>query len=179
MYYIIYVCSQTVYHQPDIAKLYGHSVSSTLQIGDPSTIANETGILTIGDFRLADMSLGGQGAPLVPYLDRIILQSCSRREGEGGGWGGGSVMLNIGGISNISAWMVPTHGTGDGRMVAFDCGPGKYTWQLCVYQYICLQLVYVYLGNMIIDSLMEHFYKQPFDNNGDVVCIRVFKDRIR
>ena len=115
--------------------LFGHTVSSTLQIGDPSTIACETGIATVGDFRLADMSVGGQGAPLVPFLDRILLRSHfanTRRLG---------LMLNIGGISNLTIWLPaqssdeesPRERTDPAtrkneRVLAFDCGPGMYIY---------------------------------------------------
>ena len=59
----------TIYHHPQAVPLLGHKVRSTLQIGDPSVIAQLTGIITVGDFRVADVALGGQGAPLVPYFD--------------------------------------------------------------------------------------------------------------
>ena len=129
--YTFVPCSQTIWHQPEPQVLFGHTVSSTLQIGDPSTIACETGIATVGDFRLADMSEGGQGAPLVPFLDRILLRSHFASSGRLG------LMLNIGGISNLTMW-IPAHlsddesseeRTGpaakrDERILAFDCGPG-------------------------------------------------------
>ena len=129
--YTFVPCSQTIWHQPEPQVLFGHTVSSTLQIGDPSTIACETGIATVGDFRLADMSEGGQGAPLVPFLDRILLRSHFASSGRLG------LMLNIGGISNLTMW-IPAHlsdnesseertgpaAKGDERILAFDCGPG-------------------------------------------------------
>ena len=54
---------QTIYHIPG---------QSTLQIGEPAVIANRTGITTVADFRPADIAVGGQGAPLVPYFDQIV-----------------------------------------------------------------------------------------------------------
>ena len=59
----------------------GNTVTSTLQIGDPSVIANVVGVTTVGDFRLADMSVGGQGAPLVPYLDKMLIERERERSG--------------------------------------------------------------------------------------------------
>src|SRR5713101_8845933 len=60
---------QTVFHQGRPARYFGSPTASTLQIGEPSVIAARTGITTVGDFRPADIALGGQGAPLVPYVD--------------------------------------------------------------------------------------------------------------
>ena len=74
-------------------------MAATLQIGDPSVIANECGVTSVGDFRVADMSVGGQGAPLVPYLDKILLKKFHQDTGRHG------ALLNIGGISNISIYM--------------------------------------------------------------------------
>ncbi len=96
---------QTVYHIPR-----GQSrACSSLQIGDGSAIATRTGILTISDFRLADIAAGGEGAPLVPFFDRLIfLKPGSRR-----------VLLNIGGVGNITL-------VAEGEpALAFDTGPGN------------------------------------------------------
>src|SRR3989440_8308656 len=63
---------QTIFHQGQPAKYFGRATASTLQIGDPPIIAARTGITTIADFRPADLALGGQGAPLVPYADYLL-----------------------------------------------------------------------------------------------------------
>ena len=94
---------QTIHHLPHPTSLHGYSISSTLQIGDPSVIANQCGVTTVGDFRVADMAVGGQGAPLVPYLDDVILRGHLEETGRLG------MLLNIGGISNISA-LIPSRG---------------------------------------------------------------------
>ena len=90
---------QTIHHIPNVQSLFGRQVTGTFQIGDPSVIANECGVTTVGDFRLADMSVGGQGAPLVPYLDRILLKRYYQETGTV------SMFLNIGGISNITVYL--------------------------------------------------------------------------
>jgi anhydro-N-acetylmuramic acid kinase len=103
---------QTVHHLPDPVQMFGRTVRSTLQIGDPSVIATLTGIPTVGDFRSADMAVGGQGAPLVPYFDWLVFRSRSK----------GRLVLNIGGIGNVTA--LP-RGCAARDVVAFDTGPGN------------------------------------------------------
>jgi anhydro-N-acetylmuramic acid kinase len=92
--------------------MFGTLVRSTLQIGDPSTIAQLTGILTVGDFRTADMAAGGQGAPLVPYFDYLMFRSKKKNR----------LLLNIGGIANVTA-LPKDCSTRD--VMAFDTGPGN------------------------------------------------------
>lgn len=103
---------QTIHHLPKHAEFLGFRQKSTLQIGDPSVIANLTGILTVGDFRAADCSVGGDGAPLVPYLDYILFGS--KRSNR--------ALLNIGGISNIT--FLPKNSKKH-EVIAFDTGPGN------------------------------------------------------
>lgn len=103
---------QTIHHLPALQKIFGKNIRSTLQIGDPSTIAKLTGIVTVGDFRTGDMALGGQGAPLVPYFDFIAFRSSKKDR----------ALLNIGGISNITL-LKKNCSLND--VVAFDTGPGN------------------------------------------------------
>jgi anhydro-N-acetylmuramic acid kinase len=63
---------QTIFHQGQPVPYLGRPTASTLQIGEPSIIAARTGITTVADFRPADIALGGQGAPLVPYADYLL-----------------------------------------------------------------------------------------------------------
>jgi len=103
---------QTIHHLPQKKKLFGYDSSSTLQIGDPSVIAKLTGILTIGDFRVADVAVGGEGAPLVPYFDFIMFHSDEKNR----------ALLNIGGISNFTI----LNKSGEAKdVIAFDTGPGN------------------------------------------------------
>lgn len=72
--YVIGSHGQTIQHLPRPVRMFGRPVRATLQIGDPSVLATLTGICTVGDFRVADMAVGGQGAPLVPYFDWLVFR---------------------------------------------------------------------------------------------------------
>lgn len=100
---------QTVAHVPPGS---GAPVAGTLQLGPPSMIAALTGITTVGDFRSGDVAIGGQGAPLVPYCEFML------RRGEGIG----RVVLNIGGIANLTYL---ARGGSIEDVIAFDTGPGN------------------------------------------------------
>ncbi len=103
---------QTVYHIPEATDCAGASVTSTLQIGDPSVLANLLGIPVVGDFRVADMALGGQGAPLVPHFDYACFADAHQTRG----------LLNLGGIANVS--VLPA-GADSTAVYAFDTGPAN------------------------------------------------------
>jgi anhydro-N-acetylmuramic acid kinase len=103
---------QTIFHQGTPAPYFGRATASTLQIGEPSVIAARTGITTVGDFRPADIALGGQGAPLVPYADYLLY----RHEKLG------RISLNLGGIANIT--VIPASARPD-QILAFDTGPAN------------------------------------------------------
>jgi anhydro-N-acetylmuramic acid kinase len=92
---------QTVCHLP--------SPASTLQIGDLDVIAAAAGVPVAGDFRAADVAHGGAGAPLMPYLDRVLFRDRP-----------GTITLNLGGITSLT-WIGP-EGTDP---LAFDVGPAN------------------------------------------------------
>ncbi|MFQ5863729.1 MAG: anhydro-N-acetylmuramic acid kinase [bacterium] len=103
---------QTVQHLPEETTLFEYKIRSTLQLGEPSVIAKRTGILTVADFRPADMAEGGQGAPLIPYFDFIMFRSSEKNR----------ALLNIGGIANLT--VLKKNGSLE-DVVAFDTGPGN------------------------------------------------------
>ncbi len=103
---------QTIQHLPQEASVMNKTIRSTLQIGEPAIIANRVGCPTVGNFRSADIALGGQGAPLVPYVDYILFRSSDYNR----------VILNIGGIANIT---VLRRACESREVVAFDSGPGN------------------------------------------------------
>ncbi|MBN1504175.1 MAG: anhydro-N-acetylmuramic acid kinase [Candidatus Eisenbacteria bacterium] len=102
---------QTVYHCPRGGRT-GWGAASTLQIGEPCVLAERTGVTTVADFRTRDVAAGGCGAPLVPYVDFVLLRSEEKSR----------VVLNIGGIANIT---VLPKGCAIDDVFAFDTGPGN------------------------------------------------------
>jgi anhydro-N-acetylmuramic acid kinase len=103
---------QTIFHQGKPANYLGRPTASTLQIGEPAIIAARTVITTVGDFRPADIALGGQGAPLVPYVDYLLYRHSKL----------GRVSLNLGGIANIT--VLPRAAKAQ-QVFAFDTGPAN------------------------------------------------------
>ena len=103
---------QTIWHQPEPEEFIDLPTRSTLQLGDPSVLAQLCAIPVVGDFRTADMALGGQGAPLIPYFDWVYFSRFKKN----------ILTVNLGGIANV------TFISGDGafnKLIAFDCGPAN------------------------------------------------------
>lgn len=100
---------QTVRHQPQLHDGTGY----TLQLQNPALLAELTGIAVVADLRSRDVAAGGQGAPLVPAFHQGVFS----RAGQA------TVVLNIGGIANLS--VLPAHNTSATPVSGFDCGPGN------------------------------------------------------
>lgn len=102
------ICShgQTVFHWAE-----GGSVHGTLQLGQPAWIAERTGAPVVSDVRIRDIAAGGQGAPLVPFLDDLLLRARVRP-------GAPAAALNLGGIANVTV-------VGDDGVRGYDIGPAN------------------------------------------------------
>jgi anhydro-N-acetylmuramic acid kinase len=117
---LIASAGQTIWHdpelsivEPDVDWIEGPiQTRSTFAIGQSAVIAERTGIITVGDLRVRDVAAGGQGAPLVPYFDWVLLRHKSR----------GRCIQNIGGIGNVT--YIPPKASWD-DVIAFDTGPGN------------------------------------------------------
>ena len=103
---------QTLYHQGIAERFLGRKVSTTWQTGEGAVIAARVGVPVVSDFRPADLAAGGNGAPLVPYLDYLWFRDARI----------GRIVQNIGGIANLTA--IPA-GARPQDVVAFDTGPGN------------------------------------------------------
>ncbi|HUR82545.1 MAG TPA: anhydro-N-acetylmuramic acid kinase [Thermoanaerobaculia bacterium] len=111
---------QTIWHDPEVSTLNPDvdwingpiETRSTFAIGQSAVIAERTGIITVGDLRVRDVAAGGQGAPLVPYFDWVLLRHKTR----------GRAIQNIGGIGNVT-YIPPKAAWED--VFAFDTGPGN------------------------------------------------------
>jgi anhydro-N-acetylmuramic acid kinase len=103
---------QTIYHQGVPAMYAGKKLACTWQIGEMATLAAETGVPVVSNFRPADMVAGGQGAPLVSLLDFVMFRHQTR----------GRVLQNLGGIGNLTA--IPPNGS-LAEVIAFDTGPAN------------------------------------------------------
>lgn len=115
---------QTVRHRPQAFDGTGY----TLQLNNPALLAELTGITVVADFRSRDVAAGGQGAPLVPAFHQHVFAQPQA----------GMLVLNIGGISNLSVLGV------DAQVLGFDCGP----------------------GNALMDYWCQRHTGQPFDRSG-------------
>lgn len=103
---------QTIWHAPEEELVEGYGIRYTVQIGEGAVIAARTGVPCVSDFRVADMAVGGQGAPLVPFTELLLYGDQTRT----------LLLQNIGGIGNMT--VLPT-GCRAEQVYAFDTGPGN------------------------------------------------------
>jgi anhydro-N-acetylmuramic acid kinase len=116
---------QTVKHEPQAKPAY------SLQLGDGQILADLTGIKTYSQFRQADLAAGGQGAPLMPAFHKAIFVDAASAKHKH------ALILNIGGIANISYLSEP--------LIGFDTGP----------------------GNVLLDQWIEQALGRNYDKNGE------------
>jgi anhydro-N-acetylmuramic acid kinase len=146
---------QTIFHQGETNRAAGvRRIASTLQIGEPSVIAERTRITTIADFRPADIAAGGHGAPLVPFVDYLLYRDAKR----------GRVALNIGGIANVT--VIPAAAQAS-DVFAFDTGPGNMMIDALVEQITHGRARYdrgakIALSGKMIPTLLEKLMNEPY-----------------
>ncbi len=143
---------QTVYHVADFVDLCGMKVRGSIQIGEGSVIAQKTGIPVVSDFRVADIAAGGNGAPLVPFLDVLLF----------GKLGKDIAVQNIGGIGNVT-W-IPENGK---SVLAFDTGPGNMIIDALVMDYTGGKIGYDRNGDIgkrgkVIPELLARWMKRAY-----------------
>ena len=145
---------QTIFHQGTPTREGGRKIASTLQIAEPSVIAERTGAPVVADFRTADMAAGGQGAPLVPMVDYLLLRDARK----------GTVALNIGGIANFT--VIPA-GAKPEQVFGFDTGPGNMIIDGLVRHFTKGQKAYDAGGRwaakgQVIEPLLDEMLRLPF-----------------
>jgi anhydro-N-acetylmuramic acid kinase len=149
---------QTVFHQSEPGSFCGHTVASTLQIGEASFLAESTGITTVSDFRPRDMAAGGKGAPLIPYVDYVLFRDLRL----------GRALLNIGGIANVTS--LPAEARVQ-QVTAFDTGPGNMLIDALVRHFTNGEEKYDHDGILasrgqvipeLLDKSLSHPYFQAF-----------------
>ncbi|HLK68773.1 MAG TPA: anhydro-N-acetylmuramic acid kinase [Bryobacteraceae bacterium] len=136
---------QTVYHEGG---------KHTLQLGEPAVLAERTGVPVVSNFRARDIAAGGQGAPLVPYVDYLLFRHPKRTR----------VALNIGGIANIT--VIPAD-AGPEKVVAFDTGPGNMVIDALASEYSKGKLRYDRGGKIaqsgkVNDKLLSELLADPY-----------------
>ena len=105
-----FISENELQYQVSLIASHGHTTfhvpdkKMTAQLGDGAAIAAETGLPVVTDLRAMDVALGGQGAPIVPIGEKILLKDYD-------------YFLNLGGIANISANLDPN--------IAFDICPAN------------------------------------------------------
>ena len=136
---------QTIFHE---------GRSNTLQLGEPAVLAERTGVPVVSNFRARDIAAGGQGAPLVPFVDYLLFRHPRKTR----------VALNIGGIANIT--VIPAGATRD-RVFAFDTGPGNIVIDALAAEYSHGQTAYdrggkIAASGRVDTALLNQLLKDPY-----------------
>lgn len=149
---------QTIHHRGPREEGARASGGLTWQIGSAAVLAARTGIRVVHDFRSADVAAGGEGAPLVPYVDWLLFRSEHVPR----------VLLNLGGIANLTA--MPAGATPD-QAIAFDTGPANMLLDGIVRHYTGGRLSYDVDGaraegggideSLLREALADPFFLQP------------------
>jgi anhydro-N-acetylmuramic acid kinase len=136
---------QTIYHE---------GARNTLQLGEPAVIAERTGTPVVSNFRARDIAAGGQGAPLVPFVDFRLFRHPKRAR----------IALNIGGIGNIT--VIPAGARAE-DVVAFDTGPGNMVIDALAYEASDKKLTYDRNGRIAASGavdrgLLDELLRDPY-----------------
>jgi anhydro-N-acetylmuramic acid kinase len=136
---------QTIYHEGG---------RNTLQIGEAGVVAERTGATVVSNFRARDVAAGGQGAPLVPYVDYLLLRDARRAR----------VALNIGGIANVT--VIPA-GAAPDDVLAFDTGPGNMAIDALAREYTGGRLNYdrggkIAASGKVNRALLDELLRDPY-----------------
>jgi len=137
---------QTVFHDP------GGGVS--FQLGSAAVVAHNLGCDVVYDFRSRDLAAGGEGAPLVPYADTVLLRDPDRDR----------IAQNIGGIANLT-WLPA--GRGLGGVTGFDTGPGNMVMDGLVQRGTGSERQFdtdgeLAAGGEVISDLLDSWMEHPF-----------------
>ena len=165
--------------QIDLIATHGQTIAhddgiSTQQIGDPQYLKQKMQVPVVYNFRQADIDAGGNGAPLMPFLDWILFQDSYHD----------TITLNLGGVANIS--FIPKSGKRN-EVIGFDTGPGMALIDECCNKFynepIDMDGVHAKQGKVIediLDELMAHKFiqKMPPKSTGRDEFGRKFLNQI-
>ena len=147
---IVGLHGQTVYHQSVPTKYLGTPLRCTWQLGESAEVAARTGLPVVSDFRPADMVADGQGAPLVPMLDRVLYAHPKRNR----------ILQNLGGIANMTALPAAS-----GDVLAFDSGPANVVIDGCMQRLYGKQFDRngaIAAKGRVLQSVVDHLLQLPY-----------------
>lgn len=145
---------QTIFHQPTMNQTDELDLPNTLQIGDISALSYHTDTPVVGNFRVADIAAGGQGAPLVSYVDHLFFQEDEEDV----------AVQNIGGIGNVT--YLPSKQSRF-EPVSFDTGPGNMLIDQLVIKYTNGKMTYDQEGEIASkgstsQQLLKWLMQEPY-----------------